>query len=130
MTCPSHADRRWFSQLKDRSGEATRLLASSKQTCTCEGSTRKILSVDTACSRCCSFIFQQSVCSYVHRVLMEMKVAAIAVAMLATVLFPQPGYIHPDEFFQSVEIVAGDVFNISHTRAWEFNQKVGSYLLL
>jgi phosphatidylinositol glycan class Z len=34
---------------------------------------------------------------------------------------PQTGYIHPDEFFQSVEIVAGDVFELNVTRSWEFN---------
>ncbi|KAK6982183.1 GPI mannosyltransferase 4-like isoform X1 [Biomphalaria glabrata] len=39
-----------------------------------------------------------------------------------TVLFPQPSYIHPDEFFQSLEIVAGDVLNVTHVRAWEFNE--------
>uniref|UniRef100_A0A0B7A8S6 Mannosyltransferase n=1 Tax=Arion vulgaris TaxID=1028688 RepID=A0A0B7A8S6_9EUPU len=38
-----------------------------------------------------------------------------------TVLFPQPGYIHPDEFFQSSEIVAGDVLGVQHFRVWEFN---------
>ncbi|CAG5125016.1 unnamed protein product [Candidula unifasciata] len=42
-------------------------------------------------------------------------------ANVITVLFPQPGYIHPDEFFQSAEIVAGDIFNIQHFRTWEFN---------
>ncbi|BFZ19703.1 hypothetical protein BsWGS_22742 [Bradybaena similaris] len=42
-------------------------------------------------------------------------------ANFITVLFPQPGYIHPDEFFQSAEVVAGDVFNIQHFRTWEFN---------
>jgi hypothetical protein len=32
----------------------------------------------------------------------------LTVLMLATVLWPQPGYIHPDEFFQSTEIIAGE----------------------
>ena len=37
------------------------------------------------------------------------------------VFFPQPGYIHPDEFFQTVEVVVGDVFQTETTRTWEFN---------
>lgn len=37
------------------------------------------------------------------------------------VLYPQTGYIHPDEFFQSPEIVAGDVFGFQTLRTWEFN---------
>eukprot|EP00051_Salpingoeca_urceolata_P011794 m.146556 g.146556 ORF g.146556 m.146556 type:complete len:697 (-) comp17257_c1_seq2:660-2750(-) len=36
------------------------------------------------------------------------------------VLLPQPGYIHPDEFFQSPEVVAGDVFGINVDVPWEF----------
>ncbi|KAL8617916.1 hypothetical protein ACOMHN_026493 [Nucella lapillus] len=46
---------------------------------------------------------------------------ALTVMFCLSVLWPQPGYIHPDEFFQSTEIVAGDIFNISHLRTWEFN---------
>ncbi len=33
----------------------------------------------------------------------------------------QSGYIHPDEFFQSAEVVAGDVFDVDVARTWEFN---------
>lgn len=36
-------------------------------------------------------------------------------------LIPQTGYIHPDEFFQSPEVVAGDVFGFQTLRTWEFN---------
>lgn len=36
-------------------------------------------------------------------------------------LLPQYGYIHPDEYFQSLEIVAGDVFDVEIVRPWEFN---------
>ncbi|XP_063993166.1 GPI mannosyltransferase 4 [Diachasmimorpha longicaudata] len=36
-------------------------------------------------------------------------------------LLPQTGYIHPDEFFQSVEVIAGDRFDISVNKPWEFN---------
>ncbi|XP_050413789.1 GPI mannosyltransferase 4 [Patella vulgata] len=37
------------------------------------------------------------------------------------VLSPQIGYIHPDEFFQTIEIAAGDILNTDVFRAWEFN---------
>ncbi|XP_023944050.2 GPI mannosyltransferase 4 [Bicyclus anynana] len=36
-------------------------------------------------------------------------------------LLPQSGYIHPDEFFQNVEVIAGDIFTIDVARTWEFN---------
>ncbi|XP_045775829.1 GPI mannosyltransferase 4 isoform X1 [Maniola jurtina] len=38
-------------------------------------------------------------------------------------LLPQSGYIHPDEFFQNVEVIAGDIFTIDVARTWEFNPK-------
>ncbi|XP_071441006.1 GPI mannosyltransferase 4 isoform X2 [Hetaerina americana] len=44
----------------------------------------------------------------------------VCLRVLLTV-FPQSGYVHPDEFFQSVEVVAGDVFGVEVFRAWEFN---------
>lgn len=37
------------------------------------------------------------------------------------VFFPQPGYIHPDEYFQTVEVITGDVLGTRTTRTWEFN---------
>lgn len=40
---------------------------------------------------------------------------------LLLVFVPQTGYIHPDEFFQSLEPMAGDEFGLEHTRTWEFN---------
>ena len=43
---------------------------------------------------------------------------------LLTVFLPQPGYIHPDEFFQSTEIVAGDILKVNHFRAWEFEDSM------
>ncbi|VDP87097.1 unnamed protein product [Echinostoma caproni] len=36
------------------------------------------------------------------------------------VLATQSGYLHPDEFFQSVEIGAGDVYGLDVIRSWEF----------
>lgn len=38
-----------------------------------------------------------------------------------TTLLPQTGYIHPDEFFQAPEVVAGDLFGYQVLRPWEFN---------
>ncbi|CAH1122830.1 unnamed protein product [Ceutorhynchus assimilis] len=37
------------------------------------------------------------------------------------VIVPQTGYIHPDEYFQSVEVLAGKVFDVEHSPPWEFN---------
>ena len=31
------------------------------------------------------------------------------------------GYLHPDEYFQTVEVVVGDVFHVETHRTWEFN---------
>ncbi|KAM4694703.1 GPI mannosyltransferase 4 [Discoglossus pictus] len=35
-------------------------------------------------------------------------------------LVPQWGYLHPDEFFQSPEVMAGDILNLDTNRPWEF----------
>uniref|UniRef100_A0A8C5L568 Mannosyltransferase n=1 Tax=Jaculus jaculus TaxID=51337 RepID=A0A8C5L568_JACJA len=35
-------------------------------------------------------------------------------------LLPQTGYIHPDEFFQSPEVMAEDILGVQATRPWEF----------
>jgi len=32
------------------------------------------------------------------------------------------GYIHPDEYFQSLEVTIGDVFDVDVHRTWEFNK--------
>ncbi|XP_059483413.1 GPI mannosyltransferase 4 [Neocloeon triangulifer] len=44
----------------------------------------------------------------------------VALRFFLTIL-PQNGYVQPDEFFQSVEIVAGDIFELDVNRVWEFN---------
>ncbi len=44
-----------------------------------------------------------------------------AILRVVLVLWPQPGYIHPDEFFQTVEVVAGDALGLDVHRTWEFN---------
>ncbi|KAI5636732.1 alg9-like mannosyltransferase family domain-containing protein [Phthorimaea operculella] len=46
----------------------------------------------------------------------------VCVRFLLTIL-PQRGYIHPDEFFQNVEVIAGDVLTVEIARTWEFNPK-------
>ncbi|KAG4078525.1 hypothetical protein HA402_009237 [Bradysia odoriphaga] len=46
---------------------------------------------------------------------------ALAIVRIALVFIPQFGYIHPDEFFQSIEVMAGDEYGLEHTRTWEFN---------
>ncbi|XP_040583130.1 GPI mannosyltransferase 4 [Lepeophtheirus salmonis] len=35
--------------------------------------------------------------------------------------FTQTGYIHPDEYFQSVEVITGDVLSLKTNTPWEFN---------
>ncbi|CAK1540301.1 unnamed protein product [Leptosia nina] len=41
----------------------------------------------------------------------------------ALTLLPQTGYIHPDEYFQNVEVIAGDTFDVDVARTWEFDPK-------
>ncbi|KAG5862354.1 hypothetical protein JTB14_023350 [Gonioctena quinquepunctata] len=38
------------------------------------------------------------------------------------VLVPQTGYVHPDELFQSVEVLAGKFFDVECSPPWEFNR--------
>ncbi|XP_055390414.1 GPI mannosyltransferase 4 [Condylostylus longicornis] len=45
----------------------------------------------------------------------------LVIIRILLIFVPQTGYIHPDEFFQSVEIMTGEQFEIEHTRTWEFN---------
>ena len=40
---------------------------------------------------------------------------------IVLVFYPLPGYIHPDEYFQTVEVVTGDVLGTRTLRTWEFN---------
>lgn len=46
----------------------------------------------------------------------------VLLRFLFTIL-PQRGYIHPDEFFQNVEVIAGDIFSIDVSKTWEFDPK-------
>ncbi|EFB14244.1 hypothetical protein PANDA_004892, partial [Ailuropoda melanoleuca] len=36
-------------------------------------------------------------------------------------LLPQTGYVHPDEFFQSPEVMAEDILGVEAARPWEFH---------
>lgn len=47
---------------------------------------------------------------------------ALAALRIAVVFLPQTGYVHPDEFFQSTEIAAGDIFQLQTYRTWEFTE--------
>ncbi|XP_054266608.1 GPI mannosyltransferase 4-like [Macrosteles quadrilineatus] len=47
--------------------------------------------------------------------------ALLAFLRIALTLLPQTGYIQPDEYFQSIEIVNEDIFNVEASRPWEFN---------
>ncbi|XP_036099043.1 GPI mannosyltransferase 4 [Molossus molossus] len=46
---------------------------------------------------------------------------SLSLLRLVWCLLPQTGYIHPDEFFQSPEVMAGDILGVEATRPWEFH---------
>ncbi|KAL0119650.1 hypothetical protein PUN28_007826 [Cardiocondyla obscurior] len=46
---------------------------------------------------------------------------ALAAVRIILTFAPQTGYIHPDEFFQSIEVISGDYFDIDVYKPWEFN---------
>ncbi|XP_007896992.1 GPI mannosyltransferase 4-like [Callorhinchus milii] len=54
----------------------------------------------------------------------------LGVVRLLWCLNPQTGYIHPDEFFQSPEVMAGDILNLKILRPWEFNTSYPSRSVL
>ncbi|XP_059622659.1 GPI mannosyltransferase 4 [Phlebotomus argentipes] len=45
----------------------------------------------------------------------------LAALRVGLVFVPQTGYIHPDEFFQTLEPMAGDEFQLEVSRPWEYN---------
>lgn len=45
----------------------------------------------------------------------------VVLRVLLAVVPTNSGYIHPDEHFQSVEVVVGDVLELDTHRTWEFN---------
>ncbi|NXY83684.1 PIGZ mannosyltransferase, partial [Alcedo cyanopectus] len=46
--------------------------------------------------------------------------ALLAALRAGWCLLPQTGYLHPDEFFQSPEVMAGDILNLQVYYPWEF----------
>ncbi|NWV00439.1 PIGZ mannosyltransferase, partial [Upupa epops] len=46
--------------------------------------------------------------------------ALLAALRVSWCLLPQAGYLHPDEFFQAPEVMAGDVLNLQVYYPWEF----------
>ncbi|KAF5279809.1 hypothetical protein FQA39_LY18231 [Lamprigera yunnana] len=59
----------------------------------------------------------------VFRKLLEIPRPYLCLAVLRVILtcLPQTGYIHPDEYFQSIEAIAGKCLNIKVNKPWEFN---------
>uniref|UniRef100_A0A336MMM5 Mannosyltransferase n=1 Tax=Culicoides sonorensis TaxID=179676 RepID=A0A336MMM5_CULSO len=51
-----------------------------------------------------------------------MHYVVLAFIRIVLVFVPQFGYIHPDEFFQTIEVMAGDEFKIDTIRTWEYNR--------
>ncbi|XP_012058639.1 PREDICTED: GPI mannosyltransferase 4 [Atta cephalotes] len=45
----------------------------------------------------------------------------LAVLRVVLTFVSQTGYIHPDEFFQSIEVISGNHFDIDVYMPWEFN---------
>ncbi|NXF07982.1 PIGZ mannosyltransferase, partial [Smithornis capensis] len=46
--------------------------------------------------------------------------ALLAALRAGWCLLPQTGYLHPDEFFQAPEVMAGDILNLQVYYPWEF----------
>ncbi|KAK1344013.1 hypothetical protein QTO34_014571 [Cnephaeus nilssonii] len=59
--------------------------------------------------------------------LLDLKMAprvlwgSLSLLRLLWCLLPQTGYVHPDEFFQSPEVMAEDILGIEGARPWEFH---------
>ncbi|XP_022098040.1 GPI mannosyltransferase 4-like [Acanthaster planci] len=47
--------------------------------------------------------------------------ALFVVVRILLCLWPMNGYIHPDEFFQNTEPLAGDIIGLNVVRTWDFN---------
>ncbi|XP_036893547.1 LOW QUALITY PROTEIN: GPI mannosyltransferase 4 [Sturnira hondurensis] len=45
---------------------------------------------------------------------------SLSLLRLLWCLLPQTGYVHPDEFFQSPEVMAEDILGLEAARPWEF----------
>ncbi|XP_038671824.1 GPI mannosyltransferase 4-like [Scyliorhinus canicula] len=62
--------------------------------------------------------------------MLRMVWLALGLFRILWCLVPQTGYIHPDEFFQSPEVMAGDILNLKIFRPWEFNTSYPSRSVL
>ncbi|KAG8581418.1 hypothetical protein GDO81_007664 [Engystomops pustulosus] len=51
----------------------------------------------------------------------KMLWGALSILRVIWCLAPQKGYLHPDEFFQSPEVIAGDILDLEINRPWEFH---------
>ncbi|XP_060690075.1 GPI mannosyltransferase 4-like [Hemiscyllium ocellatum] len=65
-----------------------------------------------------------------HRMASKLMWLVLGVVRVLWCLAPQTGYIHPDEFFQSPEVMAGDILNLKTYRTWEFNTSYPSRSIL
>lgn len=54
-----------------------------------------------------------------------MAYAAIALLRVGLALVPLGGYVHPDEFFQSVERFAGHEFGVHALVTWDWEGEDG-----
>ncbi|KAF7394884.1 hypothetical protein HZH66_008058 [Vespula vulgaris] len=45
----------------------------------------------------------------------------LAIFRILLTFVPQTGYIHPDEYFQAIEVISGDHFDIDVYKPWEYN---------
>lgn len=46
---------------------------------------------------------------------------SLSLLRLVWCVLPQTGYVHPDEFFQSPEVMAEDILGVEAARPWEFH---------
>ncbi|XP_034183919.2 phosphatidylinositol glycan anchor biosynthesis class Z [Osmia lignaria lignaria] len=68
--------------------------------------------------------YRRSIDEYRPAVPIKRKIGVywvLAALRIILTLIPQTGYIHPDEYFQSIEIISGDHFDIDVNKPWEFN---------
>ncbi|XP_017794337.1 PREDICTED: GPI mannosyltransferase 4 [Habropoda laboriosa] len=68
--------------------------------------------------------YRRSIDEYKPAVPIRRKIGlywVLVVLRIILTLIPQTGYIHPDEYFQSIEVISGDYFDIDVNKPWEFN---------
>ncbi|CAK9827834.1 GPI mannosyltransferase 4 [Anthophora retusa] len=68
--------------------------------------------------------YRRSIDEYKPAVPIRRKIGlywVLVILRIILTLVPQTGYIHPDEYFQSIEVISGDHFDIDVNKPWEFN---------